>query len=142
MMDEQKVRENFDYFNQHRPEPKLELVDGCLIAGNSLLGNRLLLDHILRGWSVDAATAHGSIEQWIAALCEVYGLPQPMQIDEGSIAALEQPGGELEYTAKDFTAGAEGEDGGHRRVRDHLNYIIGYGRSATRSAANRWDAIS
>ena len=35
----------------------VELVDGRLIAGNNLAGSRLLLDHILRGWSVDAAAA-------------------------------------------------------------------------------------
>lgn len=123
-MDKQKERENFDYFDEHRPEPKLELVNGRLIAGNSLAGSRLLLDHILRGWMVDAAAALGSMEQWIAGLREVYGLPQPMRIDEGTIAALEQQAAHIEYTAPDFTASAEGEDAGHRRVREHLYYWL------------------
>lgn len=36
-MDKQKERENFDYFDDHSPERKLELIDGRLIAGNLIV---------------------------------------------------------------------------------------------------------
>src|SRR5258705_365353 len=66
-------RENFDYYGSHCPEAKMELIGGRLIAGNGMAGSRLLFDHILRGWSFDAATAFGSTELWTAAVEEVYG---------------------------------------------------------------------
>jgi hypothetical protein len=50
-------RENFRYFDEHSPERKIELVDGRVLVGNSLDGSRLLLDHVLRGWGIDAAAA-------------------------------------------------------------------------------------
>src|SRR6185436_9910455 len=52
-------RDNFSYYDAHCPEGKIELTDGQLIVGNSPAGTLLLFDHILRGWSLDAATAFG-----------------------------------------------------------------------------------
>ncbi len=102
----EKEGENFRYYDQHSPERKMELVDGRLIVGNSIEGSRLLLDHILRGWSVDAAAALGTIPQWTDALLEAYG---------ASVAGAE-------YLVPNFTLGDEGEDAGHRSILNHLNY--------------------
>ena len=123
-MNKQKERENFNYFDKHSPERKMELVDGRLIAGNSLAGSRLLLDHILRGWDVDAAVALGSTKQWLAALGEVYRLPESALKDNRTIADFEQQAPLMKYAPPDFTAGDEGPDAGHRRLRDHLYYSL------------------
>ena len=61
-MEDKSERSNFEYWEEHSPERKIELIGGRLIVGNSLAGSRLLLDHILRGWSVDAATSLGSVD--------------------------------------------------------------------------------
>ena len=107
----EKEHANFEYYDLHCPEGKIELVDGRVIVGNSLDGSRLLFDHILRGWSLDAATALGSIELWIAALREVYG----------PITDLNHEPTRGEWSAPDVTSGGEGPDAGHRRVREHLS---------------------
>src|SRR5438552_10731091 len=107
---ETRERENFDYYAAHCPEGKMELVDGRLIAGNCLDGSRLLLDHILRGWSLDAATALGSMDRWIAALRELYG----------AIAGVDEEPPRVNWRAPDVTSGSQGADEGHRRVREHL----------------------
>jgi hypothetical protein len=104
-MTKEQERKNFDYFDRHCPEPKLELVNGRLIAGNSLDGSKLLLDHILRGWSVDAAVALGSIDLWAAAL-------------------REYEAGHKDFAAPDVTAGAEGHGAEHRGVRNHLYFSL------------------
>ena len=123
-MNKEKERENFSYYDAHSPERKMELVDGRLIVGNSIEGSRLLLDHILRGWSIDAAAAIGTIEQWIAALCDAYGLRQPPKIDGPSIGDLERQVAGTDYPAPNFTLGDEGDDAGHHRIREHLYYSL------------------
>ncbi len=123
-MTKQKEHENFNYWDNHSPERKMELVDGRLLVGNSLAGSRLLLDHILRGWSVDAAAALGSIEQWVAALCEARGLTRPAQLDDKSLAKLEQQAAQVAYAAPDFTSGDEGEEAEHWIVRSHLYHSL------------------
>ena len=105
-----RERENFDYYDAHCPEGKMELAGGRLIVGNSLDGSRLLLDHILRGWGPDAATALGSIQQWLAALRELYG----------PIGGVDDEPSPADGRAPDVTSGSEGTDGGHRRVAEHL----------------------
>jgi len=49
--------EVFDTWINNKPESKLELIDGQLVVGNSLIGSRLLLRQILQGWRADAAVA-------------------------------------------------------------------------------------
>jgi Uma2 family endonuclease len=123
-MNESPQRESYDYFDLHLPERKIELLDGRLLVGNGLAGSRLLLDHILHGWELDAAVALGECEQWIAALCEAYRLPQPAGELDDALAALAVSSAPVEFTAPDLTAGAEGEDGEHHATRNHLNYTL------------------
>ncbi|MGH9835825.1 MAG: Uma2 family endonuclease [Blastocatellia bacterium] len=121
-MNKQRERENFAYFDEHRPEPKMELVEGRLLVGNGLAGSRLLLDHILRGYEADAAVALGSIEQWIEAFCAAYQLAPPARVDDAALTSLAETASRLSYIAPDFTDGEEGEEAGHWLVRSHLAY--------------------
>ena len=63
---------NSDLFNdfcRRGTESKLELIDGKLIIGNTIVGSRLLLRQILQGWGAEAAVAIDSpISLWIEAL--------------------------------------------------------------------------
>ena len=119
-MEKNSESSNFEYWDEHSPERKIELVGGRLIVGNSLAGSRLLLDHILRGWGLDAATALGSVDQWVAAICAAYGIPAPREINNDVLGDLQAKVSCIDYVAQDFTQGEEGEDGGHWRVRNHL----------------------
>ena len=91
-MDESRRRESFDYFVQSSPEGKIELINGQLVVGNSLMGSRLLLDHILRGWGADAATAFSSVDSWIEALCAAYSLKVSKYSGEQALAGRDQAG--------------------------------------------------
>jgi hypothetical protein len=104
-------RDNFSYYDAHCPEGKIELTDGQLIVGNSPAGTMLLFDHILRGWSLDAATAFGSIDQWMSALREAYGPAESIEDDAGL----------SNWSGPDFTAGGAGKDAGHRATRQHIS---------------------
>lgn len=124
-MSEPSERENFDYFDEHRPEPKLELLDGRLMVGNGLAGSRLLLDHILRGWGVESTVAFGSSEQWTQALCEAYRLPRPTTpTQDRTLESLEEKAPHIDFSIGDLTSGEEGEEAGHYRVRSHLYYSL------------------
>ena len=46
--------ELFDDFLDFGAEAKLELIDSRLIVGNSIVGSRLLLRHLLQGWGAGA----------------------------------------------------------------------------------------
>lgn len=54
---------------------KLELVKGQLIVGDRLLHSRLLLSHLLKGWSLSAALPFAPLSLWWEALEKVFGLP-------------------------------------------------------------------
>jgi hypothetical protein len=120
-MDEQRAHENFAYFEAHCPEPKIELVDGRLLVGNGLPGSQLLFDHLVRGWGVAAATAFGTVEQWIDALCAAYHLTRPAQTHDAALTTLAEHALRLEYVPRDFASGDAGADAGHRCVRMHLS---------------------
>ena len=111
-MDEQRAHENFAYFEAHSPEPKIELVDGRLLVGNGLPGSRLLFDHLVRGWGVAAATAFGTIAQWIDALCAAYHLTRPAQTHDAALTTLAEHALRLEYVPGDFASGDAGADAG------------------------------
>ena len=51
------TEELFESFSRHRPESKLELIEGRLIVGNTIVGSRLLPQQILQGWKAEAAIA-------------------------------------------------------------------------------------
>jgi Putative restriction endonuclease len=121
-MDEAREHENFDYFVEYSPERKIELVNGQLVVGNSLVGSRLLLDHILRGWGADAAVAFGLIGSWIEALCAAYHLNSLGSNVEEALPSLSEKTSNMDYVIPDLTEGAEGEDAGHRRVSQHIYF--------------------
>jgi Uma2 family endonuclease len=119
-----REKEKFDYFDNHCPERKLELIDGRLIVGNGVAGSRLLLDHLLRGWGARAVVALGSVERWMEALSKTYSLSPPDRIDDQSLGVLGEKASRIDYSIEDFTQGEEGEDAGHWRVRSHLFYWL------------------
>jgi hypothetical protein len=123
-MSQSREQENFAYFDESRPEPKLELVDGRLLVGNGLTGSRLLLDHILRGWGTDAAVAFSTIEHWIDALCAAFRLPPPGHSGDDALSFLQEQAAHIDHAVPALTPGAEGEDAGHWRVRQHLFYSL------------------
>jgi len=82
------TEELFQDFTEHHPEGKLELIEGSLIAGNSLIGSRLLLRQILQGWKADAAVALAPVELWIEALKLGFKLSTPGSAVE-SLAGLD-----------------------------------------------------
>jgi hypothetical protein len=58
----------FERYERETPEPKLELIEGRLIIGNSLAGSRYYLPDLLRGWGTEAALAFAEPELWLTAL--------------------------------------------------------------------------
>jgi hypothetical protein len=62
---------------ENYPESKLELIDGRLIAGNSLRGSRYLLWDILEGWGVGAALPMAPAALWWQALHQGFASLQP-----------------------------------------------------------------
>ena len=51
------MKDAIDRYLDEAPEPKLELIDGQLIIGNSLAGSRYMLWELVSGWGADAALA-------------------------------------------------------------------------------------
>jgi hypothetical protein len=76
------TRELFDDFLDFGVEGKLELIDSHLIVGNSIVGSRLLLRHILQGWGASAAVALAPLEKWVLAIAAAFGVTnfQPTNI--------------------------------------------------------------
>ncbi len=66
------MSEIFDRFLAEGPESKLELIDGQLIAGNSLAGSRYLLHEILTGWGLRAALPLAPRALWWEALAAAF----------------------------------------------------------------------
>jgi Uma2 family endonuclease len=119
-MDEQKEQENMDYYLSCLPESKMELVDGRLLVGNGLAGSRLLLDHILRGWGVDAAVALASNELWLEAVCKAFHLEMPESFDDDVLKILEEKATKIDYVFEDLTPGANDRGNSHWLTRSHL----------------------
>jgi hypothetical protein len=92
----------FESFSQHRPEGKLELIEGRLIVGNTIVGSRLLLQHILQGWRADAAIALAPIETWIEVLKLRFNVACPIEEIENTLNVLEAAVAELEYQPEDL----------------------------------------
>jgi hypothetical protein len=57
-----------DRWSRTLPEPKLELIDGQLIVGNSLAGSRVLLRELLAGWELEAGVCLAPTALWRQAL--------------------------------------------------------------------------
>ncbi len=101
------TEELFESFSYHRPEGKLELIEGRLIVGNTLVGSRLLLRQILQGWRADAAIALAPLETWIEALKRGFHLACPTEENEiaNTLNLLEASVAELEYQPEDLLTG-------------------------------------
>jgi Putative restriction endonuclease len=73
----------FDDYHAWFPGTKIELVNGQLIIGNSLIHSRRLLQQILRGWGIEAIVALAPAQLWWDALSRVFGgLPVNLDADE------------------------------------------------------------
>lgn len=101
------MQELFHDWSEHRPEGKLELIEGKLIVGNSLVGSRLMLRQILQGWKADAAVAFASPEMWVEALKAGFGLSASAQSEDvqAYLEALESAGVDYLYQPEDLIAG-------------------------------------
>src|SRR4028118_2285091 len=118
--------ELFHDFTEHHPEGKLELIDGCLIVGNNLVGSRLLLRQILQGWKADAAVALAPVEHWIEALKEGFKLSIPESSADipTLLDALVSGLGQVNYQPEDLTAGWGGAQFPHNRIRQDLTMSL------------------
>jgi len=115
------AKERFEDFTRHHPENKLELIDGKLVVGNSLVGSRLLLRQILQGWGAEAAIALAPIETWLSALATGYGwsIAAAGTID-GILTALESQARDIEFVPEDLSAGSSDATWSHHQIRQNL----------------------
>jgi len=114
--------ELFDNWINHKPESKLELIDGQLMVGNSLTGSRLLLRQILQGWRADAAVALAPIETWLQALAAGYDLTLPPTGSHLEILNyLEEQIAAVEFIAEDLQAGRAEKTWAHHRIQQQLS---------------------
>ena len=114
--------ELFDTWINNKPESKLELIDGQLVVGNSLIGSRLLLRQILQGWRADAAVALAPIETWLQALSAGYGLTLPPTGSHLEILNyLEEQIAAVEFIAEDLQAGRAERTWAHHRIQQQLS---------------------
>lgn len=114
-------KERFEDFVHHHPENKLELMNGQLIVGNSLVGSRLLLRQILQGWGAEAAIALAPIETWLWALAAGYkwSLPAASSPDE-ILTALAAQARDTEFIPEDLSTGSAEITWPHHEVRQNL----------------------
>jgi len=124
--------ELFDNWLNCKTESKLELIDGKLVVGNSLVGSRLLLRQILQGWGAEAAIALAPIETWLSALAVGYEL-RPVQDSFPSIMLKIQVE-KWQHTAETLRELALQAE--HPRTRERLLalYEIAQGQNATQVA--------
>ena len=117
------TRELFDDFCDYGAEGKLELIDSQLIVGNSIVGSRLLLRHILQGWGAGAAVALAPLDKWVEALAAAYALVnhQPSNIIE-SLDYLESVIKIRElYQPESLIEGYRGDENNHNEIRQELS---------------------
>lgn len=114
------VQDWFKEYEQKTPEPKLELIDGRLVVGNSLAGSRYILHDLLTGWGTEAVLPFASLPLWRTALSEVFaplappGLEAPLRIWQSWSEAVRfepsfEPAGPMNTDA-------------HHRVRERLTW--------------------
>ncbi|ASC73983.1 hypothetical protein XM38_049570 [Halomicronema hongdechloris C2206] len=117
--------ERFEDFTRHRPEGKLELIDGRLIVGNSLVGSRLLLRQILHGWKVDAAIALAPLDTWIQALAVGYDLtlPETGAVDE-KLNSLEAQVCSVNFNPEDLQSACAEVTWSHHRLQQNLSMSL------------------
>ncbi|WP_081972814.1 Uma2 family endonuclease [Leptolyngbya sp. KIOST-1] len=114
--------ELFDNWINNKPESKLELIDGQLVVGNSLIGSQLLLRQILQGRRAEAAIALAPTESWLQALAAGYGLTLPKLDSPLEILnLLEQQIVDVEFIAEDLQAGRAEKTWTHHRIQQQLS---------------------
>lgn len=64
-----------DEYLSWSPGSKIELADGQLIIGDSLVHSRLLLSQILRGWGIEAIAALAPEQLWWKAIAQTFDTP-------------------------------------------------------------------
>lgn len=113
--------ELFDNWINNKPESKLELIDGQLVVGNSLIGSRLLLRQILQGWRAEAAVALAPVETWFQALAVGYDLTLPRTSSHLEILnQLEEQVADVEFVAEDLQAGLAEKTWAHHRIQQQM----------------------
>ena len=117
----------FNDFCYRGTEGKLELIDGQLIVGNTIVGSRLLLRQILQGWGAEAAVALAPISLWIEALAASLELARlEIEIDDlhGTALDLKAIATAKEYQAEDLTGGYGKNNYDHNSIRDKLSTAL------------------
>ncbi len=114
----------FEQFERATPEPKLELIDGRLVIGNSAAGSRYYLHDLLTGWGVEAALAFAPADQWRMALTQAFAALAP----PGATSPLEAWGawaGGVRYEPTLAPAGPR-TTGPHFHARERLQAGLSY----------------
>ena len=115
------VSELFDNWLKFKPESKLELIDGQLIVGNSLVGSRLLLRQLLQGWSAVAAISFAPIETWLDVLATAYQVSMPKaETLDVQIEHLEMQLTDAVFLPEDLQKGSAEKTWSHHRIRQQL----------------------
>jgi Uma2 family endonuclease len=86
-----------DDYHAWSPGSKIELVNGQLIVGDSLVHSRRLLSQILRGWGVEAIAALASERLWWEALSYTFGAPMLTSLDGFDASILQQWAEVIDY---------------------------------------------
>lgn len=119
------TRELFDDFLDFGVEGKLELIDSRLIVGNSIVGSRLLLRHILQGWGASAGVALAPLEKWVLAIAAAFGVTnfQPTNNIIESLNNLQSIviSASKSYQPENLAAGYRGEENNHNAIRQHIS---------------------
>ncbi|KAM3116304.1 Uma2 family endonuclease [Phormidesmis sp. 146-33] len=79
------------------PGSKIELVNGQLIVGDSLVHSRRLLSQILRGWGVEAIAALAPEQLWWQALSHTFGAPMFISLDGLDASTVQQWADGIDY---------------------------------------------
>ncbi len=112
----------YEEYCKRGAENKLELIDGKLIVGNSLIASRLLLRQILQGWGATSAISLVSIEAFIKALRTTYGITNKYNLNDinHTLNQLEIDIENIEYKEEYLIGGFKSEENDHNSIRQYL----------------------
>jgi predicted nucleotidyltransferase len=109
----------FEQFERETPEPKLELIDGRLVIGNSLAGSRYILHDLLTGWGTEAAIALAAPALWRTALHQAFAGSTPP--DPGAPLSAWQSWAETVRFELHLDPAGPRSTGPHHGARERLN---------------------
>jgi hypothetical protein len=112
MHSDSEFRDQIAKFEANSPEIRLELVDGQLLVGGSLMGSRWLMRELLQGWGLESAIGFAPLESWYNALNAFC----PSTTVSNWAAWAE----DLAYSAPEFLPLGSRHLGEHRFVRERL----------------------